>query len=225
MIGDHNVSNNNDFYVYLLRDPRPGNNLQPIYVGKGKGRRAHHHLRNIELHPNPLLRRVLTKIKAANLIPIIKIVARFTDEAAAFNTEINLIALYGRRDLKRGPLCNLTDGGQGLTGNLAVIKHMRQLNANPEFAKANAERGRKTMARINANPELTKANGKRGTKSLAKSHTDPEWKARRSAWMIKLNADPEFAAANAERGRKKMQLINAKRAAARLLPPGTREPV
>ncbi len=31
------------FYVYLLRDPRPGKNLQPFYVGKGRGRRVRKH--------------------------------------------------------------------------------------------------------------------------------------------------------------------------------------
>jgi hypothetical protein len=26
------------YYVYEIRDPRPGKDLQPIYVGKGQGR-------------------------------------------------------------------------------------------------------------------------------------------------------------------------------------------
>ena len=34
-------------------------------------------------------------------------------EAEAFDEEKRLIALYGRKDLGMGPLCNLTDGGEG----------------------------------------------------------------------------------------------------------------
>lgn len=34
----------------------------------------------------------------------------------ACNKEIELIALYGRSDLKQGELCNLTDGGEGSLG-------------------------------------------------------------------------------------------------------------
>lgn len=55
------------FYVYLLRDPRPGKNLQPIYVGKGTGARADWHLSNAETHSNFLLGRVLRKIISTGL--------------------------------------------------------------------------------------------------------------------------------------------------------------
>jgi hypothetical protein len=29
------AGNLHSFYVYVIRDPRPGKDLQPIYVGKG----------------------------------------------------------------------------------------------------------------------------------------------------------------------------------------------
>lgn len=62
------------FYVYVYRDPRPGKNRQPIYVGKGIGDRA-------ELHwrwrcANPFLAQVLGKIRGAGLAPTIEIVER-----------------------------------------------------------------------------------------------------------------------------------------------------
>ena len=102
------------FYVYVYRDPRPGKNLEPIYIGKGRGYRYRQHWNRTEDHRNPLLCRVLNKIRAVSLKPKIKIVRRFVLEADAFAYEIKLIAKYGRRDLGLGPLCNLTDGGDGL---------------------------------------------------------------------------------------------------------------
>src|SRR6185503_7773153 len=124
------------FYVYVYRDPRPGKNLEPIYIGKGRGYRYRQHWNRTEDHRNPLLCRVLNKIRAVSLKPKIKIVRRFVLEADAFAYEIKLIAKYGRRDLGLGPLCNLTDGGDGPSGSLAVIARMRMLHTDPDFAEA-----------------------------------------------------------------------------------------
>jgi hypothetical protein len=62
------------FYVYVLRDPRPGKNLQPIYVGKGRGARTGDHWRKADDHKNSFLRRVLSKIREAGLKPPTEIV-------------------------------------------------------------------------------------------------------------------------------------------------------
>jgi hypothetical protein len=45
------------------------------------------------------------------------------DEAEAFAKEIELIALYGRRNLKKGTLFNLTDGGEGGSGTIKTAAH------------------------------------------------------------------------------------------------------
>jgi len=42
--------------------------------------------------------------------------------------EIEFIALYGRRDLGKGTLVNLTDGGEGMLGNLPTIKTREKLS-------------------------------------------------------------------------------------------------
>jgi hypothetical protein len=104
------------YYVYVYRDPRPGKKRIPIYVGKGTAgkKRADVHWR--QKTRNPILRGILSKIKQAGLEPLIEIVAWYDNEAAAFKCEISMIALYGRRDLGAGPLCNLTDGGDGTSG-------------------------------------------------------------------------------------------------------------
>lgn len=104
------------FYVYVYLDPRPGKGLQPIYVGKGTvdlDRASYHWERRCV---NPFLQSVLDKIRAAGLVPQITIAAYMENEDEAFAMERDLIAQYGRRDLRTGSLCNLTDGGQGVSG-------------------------------------------------------------------------------------------------------------
>jgi hypothetical protein len=205
------------FYVYILRDPRPGKNLQPIYVGKGKNARARDHWRRADDHKNTFLRQILTKIKKLGLEPTIEIVRHFEIEAEAFQLEIELIAKYGRRDLDIGTLCNLTDGGEGATNSLAWnnpefrkahtermrkqnadpanAERMRKRHADPEFAQAHAERARQ----LNVNPEFAKARDER----LQKLNVNPEFAQARDERLRRKNSDPEFVAANAERMRKR----------------------
>ena len=104
------------FYVYVYLDPRPGKGLQPIYVGKGTvdlDRASYHWERRCV---NPFLQSVLDKIRAAGLVPQITVAAYMDEEEDAFAMERDLIAQYGRRDLRTGSLCNLTGGGQGTAG-------------------------------------------------------------------------------------------------------------
>jgi hypothetical protein len=81
------------FYTYLwLRDDGT-----PYYVGKGHGKRAYrkgcppHDRILVQPHPS---------------------------EQDAFAAEIFLILYFGRKDLGAGCLRNLTDGGEGASGNL-----------------------------------------------------------------------------------------------------------
>ena len=89
-----------EFYSYLwLREDGT-----PYYVGKGTGKRAFvrgsHHL-----HPP----------KDKSLI----LICPQDSEAGAIESERNIIALLGRKDLGTGCLRNFTDGGDGVSG----LKH------------------------------------------------------------------------------------------------------
>lgn len=100
------------FYVYTFFDPRNG---CPIYVGKGlcgSGRHGDH----FREPTNIILERKLSKITALGLRPRVEIDAVFDIEMVAYERERELIASYGRIDLATGPLCNLTDGGEGASG-------------------------------------------------------------------------------------------------------------
>lgn len=152
------------FYVYVYRDPRSNKELAPFYVGKGKAanNRAQDHLRHAK---NRLMRAVLRKISALGLSPIIEIDSWHDNQNDAHAREIELIALYGRRDIGTGSLCNLTDGGEGTVGaklpkseeakaKMAAAKRGKKLTEDHRAALAAAHRGRthspETRAKMSA---------------------------------------------------------------------------
>lgn len=100
------------FYVYILYRPW---DMTPCYVGKGKGNRVRDHARHGAEHRNGHLRNLIKK--AGGALPF-EIVLETSDEETAFAEEIRLIRIIGRADLRLGPLCNLTDGGEGTSGRV-----------------------------------------------------------------------------------------------------------
>lgn len=103
----------NNYYVYVYLDPR-SNPPEPIYVGKGHGKRYKDHI--TKGAKNKHLKNKLNKIQEAGLQPIIEFPKKNISDAEAILLEIELIAKYGRIDKKTGTLCNWTDGGDGTSG-------------------------------------------------------------------------------------------------------------
>lgn len=99
------------YYVYTYYDPRDGS---PIYVGLGRKKRAFKHWK--KKANNALFQNVLNKIRVAGLQPRIEFVAMDLSLDVAKQLEVELIALYGRRDISTGKLCNMTAGGDGALG-------------------------------------------------------------------------------------------------------------
>lgn len=184
------------FYVYVYRDPRPRKGNAVIYVGKGSpkwGRADDHWMRHA---PNPILSRILTKIRDAGLSPIREIVAWYDDEGAAFACEKALIKAFGRRDVGNGSLCNLTDGGDGTAGHTHSEATRAKMSAaakgrkfSPEHkAKLSAARRKRvispeTIARIRvtlARPEVQAKLSAR-PQSHRNQPWSPEMRARMSA--------------------------------------------
>jgi len=104
-----------DYYVYGYFDK----NEIPFYIGMGKGRRITAHLKE------SVRKKYRKKLFFYNkLEKIIKTRENFSYRKIKTNLTINeakiverfLIKSIGRRDLKNGPLCNLTDGGEGHSG-------------------------------------------------------------------------------------------------------------
>lgn len=156
------------FYVYLYRDPRPGKNNEPIYVGKGKTksgngwRRADYHWL-FGYQTNRHFKATLLKIRNLGLAPLVEIIDYFDIEADALATEVSLIKSIGRLDQGLGPLRNKTDGGDGVSGYIPTKEVLEKHRIAGELTWENAS------------PELRKAMSK--TRDLWK---DPEHHAIRS---------------------------------------------
>lgn len=126
-----------DSYVYVLLDTRkPGEYVYgnytfkylPFYVGKGCGNRRHHHTDPNSWKYNPFKGRVIKKIlDTTGKPPKIKI-KYCANEEAALAKEIHLIKTIGRYNVKEGPLTNLTDGGEGVSGKIWSY-HERKLQS------------------------------------------------------------------------------------------------
>ena len=100
----------------------------PYYVGKGKGRRLY---RKDRITPPP-----------KNKSRIIFHKKNLTEEEA-FKHEIDLIALYGRKDNGTGILRNLTDGGDGVSGYIMTEESKRKISEVKRGAVTTEETRRK----------------------------------------------------------------------------------
>jgi hypothetical protein len=118
-------------YVYVYRDPRPRKNNAPVYVGKGSKERAFEHWRQPYRCKNKQLSNLLNLLRRGGLEPSIEIVWECETEREALNKEIELIGLYGRSDLGKGPLFNCTDGGEGIIniGPEALCRRSKSIKA------------------------------------------------------------------------------------------------
>ena len=114
------------YYVYAYLDPRKAGifkyqdwqfDAEPLYIGYGKGDRKNFHLREANYpscNSNPHKKRRIQAILRDHLKPIIVVCRDNLKIEEAKALEQTLISLIGRDDLQRGPLLNLTDGGDGL---------------------------------------------------------------------------------------------------------------
>jgi len=137
LIGIKNDGNN--FYIYIYLDPRkPGKfcygryrfDYEPFYVGKGQKRRC-----IVSQGRNRFLDRKIKKIGKI----IVTIYKSNLAEEKAFELEKRLIARIGRIDLKKGPLCNLTDGGEGGSN---PSKETRRLLSDAKKGKSPGNKGK-----------------------------------------------------------------------------------
>lgn len=110
-------------YVYVLAD----SDSKPFYVGKGVGNRVFQHEAEargkiLKTHKLNLIR----KLHREGRQILYAFAGFFSDEVAALAEEQRLIVSIGRYDLKRGPLTNQTDGGEG-TSNPSEESRQRRL--------------------------------------------------------------------------------------------------
>lgn len=115
------------FYVYAYLDPRkPGQfsfqgenfDFEPFYIGMGKGNRSKAHLKSDSLNSgiNPIKNGKIKHILNGGLSPIIIKLRENLTKSQAMDLEKYYIAKIGRLNLGKGPLSNLTDGGESTAG-------------------------------------------------------------------------------------------------------------
>lgn len=102
---------NQTYYIYLHHRLDTG---EVFYVGKGTRTNNKQYGRAYSRHT----RSKLWTSVAAKAGYSVAIIADFFDEADAFCLERQLISQHGRRHLVAGPLVNMTDGGEGMSGHV-----------------------------------------------------------------------------------------------------------
>lgn len=132
-----------DYYVYALLDTRkPGNyeyrlsngklaryDYEPFYIGKGKGKRSGSHVTKA-LHTSvniPRFNKIRKIIREGYQVVVRRSKQRYS-EPLAFDLEMELITVIGRADLGRGPLVNLSNGGEGNSGKIVSRSQRKKLS-------------------------------------------------------------------------------------------------
>ena len=154
----------NKYYVYHIIDPKTG---LSFYVGKGQLNRMYEHeasvLNGKVPHNNRLLFNKMRKvIKESGEVSYIKIKENLNEKSALL-LEVDEIKKYGRRNNKTGTLCNLTDGGEGVSG----LIHTNQTKE--KMSKKSLEPYRIEISNNNLKNATLKNTGKR---KLSKYHNE-----------------------------------------------------
>lgn len=155
---------NSDYYVYLYLDPTKETachlNYEPFYVGRGRGNRDRHHMKESEKYANASISEItarrlninkirkINKLVSLNKPPIIiKIGENLTLEESK-ELEVALIQKYGRSFLGEGPLVNLTSGGEG-----RVVCHAGPFN--PFYGKTVSSTHRKKLSDVHRGKKIS----------------------------------------------------------------------
>jgi hypothetical protein len=220
------------FYVYVYYDPRPLKLGQPVYVGKGTGDRDLSHWSRGS-HNKPF-QDFISHLKQRNFIAECKRVFETENEEEAFAKEMQLVELYGRRDLKTGTLFNRTSGGEGPTGHIRTEEQKANDGRFTTEHWQDPEYRAKVIAAqkiVQNTPEALKIKSKNSKKlweskgfemacSIKKARNTKESKAKTSAQAKSQWANPEYAAkqtANNKEIANREEVKAAKKAAAKAL--------
>jgi hypothetical protein len=170
------------FYVYLLCKP----DGSPFYVGVGTKRRILDHAlyaRRDDLDSHKL--RAIRSIWRAGSDIFYRIDSWCSERSIAERREAELIKSIGRRDLRTGPLSNITDGGEGAS--------------NPSDA-----------ARLRKSRSLREAWAARDKFAATAHLREPEVMARRKSTCAKLPRHPNFTSKGLKRSDENRAAISAR---------------
>lgn len=200
------------FYVYCYFNPLKLSTfdecgLEPFYIGKGKNDRLIHHMfeSNLATDSNRHKVNTIRKIQLANKKPYIKILTHYDIEEDALLEERRLIKLIGRRDLKTGPLTNMTDGGEGTTNKIFSAERRKKISES--MKKAFAE-GRASVSSAFKHSRIGKTDSeetkqKRALTRAGYSHSkDTRQKISSAHQLIRSTSEWKAKASAAQKGKK-----------------------
>ena len=139
-------------YVYKREDGTP------YYIGKGKGSRAFITSRRIISPPRDRTNIIFT--------------CEGVSETKAFEMEVALISLLGRKDLGTGILRNKTDGGEGVSGWVPREETKRKMSEKA-IGRVPTEQARKRMSEARKGQKVSEETKRRvGEASKGRIHSE-----------------------------------------------------
>jgi hypothetical protein len=143
-----------NFYVYAYLNPqKPGVyeydrrykfDYEPFYVGKGKNKRAY----TFNLHNHGYMNNKIKSLIKKGFMPIVIFLKKNITEEESFKQEIKAISTIGRKDLKEGPLWNLSNGGDGSSGHITSEETKKKIRRTiKEGYKKNGTRKHKEITK------------------------------------------------------------------------------
>jgi hypothetical protein len=106
---------NRRFYVYgyFLPCNDDASFGEPLYIGKGQGKRAYQHLYCKYVSANHEWHGMLQLLRSNCVYPEVHVLMDWLTEEEAYSWERHLIEYFGRHDLGTGTLYNKNGGGNG----------------------------------------------------------------------------------------------------------------
>ena len=148
----------------------------PYYAGKGCGNRAFR-TRAHNVHCPKDASRIL-------VFPMVS-------EVEAFESEIALIELFGRKDLGTGCLRNLTDGGDGTSGHVMLASGKAKLSASKtgrNLGKTPWNKGKTGVFSSDARQRMSLAHRGKSFSDTHKQALSKSLKGRTITWGDKISA-------------------------------------
>jgi len=183
---------NSKFYVYGYFRP---DRKEFFYIGKGCRGRAYIHFTNSH---SSAVTRTIAKLERNGFEPEVRILFEGSDTECK-RVEIELIALYGRKDLGKGHLLNMTDGGDGTVGRVVAAAERLAFSKRSKAAWGDAASRLKIIAGLKESWQwpVTRAHRMAGARKAGDKHririvNNPDERDRLRQQMRKAWLNPVF---------------------------------